>query len=128
MGRIILVVDDAWHCASTLEIALGAQTGMEVVRAAGAEEALTLLRSGEGLRVAALVTDLNMPGMTGFDLIRQVRAELPASLPIVVISGDPDSSTPGHVKALGADAFFSKPFSPSEVRTRLEQLIDASRT
>jgi DNA-binding response OmpR family regulator len=44
-------------------------------------------------------------------------------MPILVISGDTDPHTPERVRRLGADAFFTKPYSPGEVREKLEQLI-----
>jgi DNA-binding response OmpR family regulator len=129
MVDIILIVDDAVQCASTLEIALETIPGIEVAQLTDGEEALSFLRGPKGIRVAALVTDLNMPCMDGFELIRRVRSgDGPARLPIVVLSGDTDPRTPSRLRQLGADAYFAKPFSPSEVRTRLEQLIDVCQT
>jgi two-component system, chemotaxis family, chemotaxis protein CheY len=65
--------------------------------------------------------------MDGFDLIEAVRANPDhATLPILVISGDSDPRTPARLTRLGANAYFPKPYSPAEVRSRLEQLIDAS--
>jgi DNA-binding response OmpR family regulator len=70
------------------------------------------------------VTDVHLPDANGLDLVRWVRS-LPsaAKLPIVVISGDSDPDTPATSLGLGADAFFTKPFSPSVVRQKLEELI-----
>ena len=64
--------------------------------------------------------------MSGFDLIRRVR-EQPgyAHVPILVISGDSDPGTPERIRALGANAFFPKPYSPSAVRKKLETLLNA---
>jgi CheY-like chemotaxis protein len=83
--------------------------------------------------VAALVTDLNLadnggdagqPLSNGFDLIRKLRNEPRfAHLPILLISGDSDPMLPQRALAHGADAFFPKPYSPSAVRRKLEQLI-----
>jgi PleD family two-component response regulator len=65
--------------------------------------------------------------MDGFELIQAVRSHSgSAALPILVISGDSDPRTASRVEALGANAYFQKPFSPIEVRNRLEQLIYAS--
>ncbi len=76
--------------------------------------------------IGALVTDLNMPRMDGFELIERVRAQVRyARLPIIVVSGDADPRTPDRLARLGVDAFFSKPYSPAEVRRKLEQLLNA---
>ena len=73
------------------------------------------------------MTDLNMPRMDGFELIRRVRQDRRLSrTPIIVVSADTDPATPGRIADLGVDAFFPKPFSPAQVRRRLEQLLNAT--
>jgi CheY-like chemotaxis protein len=47
-----------------------------------------------------------------------------ALMPIMVVSGDNDPSTLERLVNLGASAYFPKPYSPSQVRQRLEELID----
>jgi CheY-like chemotaxis protein len=90
-----------------------------------ARQALDLLAKGGG--ICAVVTDLNLPSMDGFELIERVRSDSrTARLPIVVISGDSDPRTPERIYRLGADAFFGKPYSPAQVRQKLEQLLDAN--
>lgn len=90
-----------------------------------AQEALRLLNSGE-CAVSAVVTDLNMPRMDGFEFIERIRAEpRHRMLPIIVVSGDTDPGTPSRLRAIGANAFFPKPYSPAQVRLKLEQLLDA---
>ena len=85
--------------------------------------------SEAGNDVAAIVTDLNLgdlkqPHSDGFDLIRLLRADPRfAKLPILLISGDSDPLLPQRAIAQGADAFFPKPYSPSALRKKLEQLI-----
>ena len=72
-----------------------------------------------------IVTDLNMPRMDGYELIRRVRADQRLSgMPIIVVSADTDPATPQRIAALGVEAFFPKPFSPALVRRKLEQLLD----
>ena len=59
-----------------------------------AVEALRILDAGEA-HVHVIVTDLNMPRMDGFELIRRVRADRRLSnLPIIVVSADTDPATP----------------------------------
>ena len=90
-----------------------------------ARQALEWLASA-GCGVCALVTDLHLPAMDGFQLIERVRADSRnARLPIVVLSGDTDPRTPERIYRLGANAYFVKPYSPAQVRQRVEQLLDA---
>jgi len=125
-SRTVLIVEDAESCATTLEIALLAIPHIHIRVAPTARQALELLASAGG-KISALVTDLNMPAMDGFELIERVRADSrTARLPIVVISGDSDPRTPARLYRLGADAYFGKPYSPAQVRQKVEQLLDAN--
>ncbi|MCX6625453.1 MAG: response regulator [Acidobacteria bacterium] len=123
-ARTVLVVEDADICSATLEIALDSLAGISVRCFHAAEEAVRWLESEDA---CAVITDLDLPGMSGFELIEYVRRQPRYSrLPLVVISGDGDPRTPARVLAMGADAFFAKPYSPAGVRQKLEQLIDAA--
>ena len=125
-SRTVLIVEDAESCATTLEIALLAIPHIHIRVAPTARQALELLASAGG-KICALVTDLNMPAMDGFELIERVRADSrTARLPIIVISGDSDPRTPARLYRLGADAYFGKPYSPAQVRQKVEQLLDAN--
>jgi CheY-like chemotaxis protein len=65
--------------------------------------------------------------MNGLELVAQIRKDPRfCSLPILVVSADADPSTPGRALGLGANAYFAKPFSPSAMRKKLEELIYAS--
>ncbi len=122
--RVVLVVEDADDCSSTLEIALHAVKRLDVRFAQTAEDAMRVL---ERDAVAAVITDLHLPSMDGFELVSHVRGQARyARIPILVISGDADPETPRRALRLGADAFFAKPYSPAAVRQKLEELIDAS--
>jgi len=67
-----------------------------------------------------------MPRIDGYELIRRIRSQARfAAVPIFVISGDSDAETPHRLKTLGADAFFSKPFSPNAIRQALEERLYA---
>lgn len=123
MPRTILIVDDTHTCGDTLALALAAIPDFEVRMVTSAQEALHLVNS---VPLAAVVTDLHMPRIDGYELIQRLRAEPRfAAVPIVVISGDTDIETPGRLRRLGVDAFFAKPFSPNAVRQTLEQLLYA---
>jgi CheY-like chemotaxis protein len=122
LTRIVLVVEDADICRDTLEVALTKLPNLTVQSVTTAEEALAWLDTND---VCALVTDLHLPSMNGFELIEAVRRRpQKSSLPILVISGDSDPQIPTQVAHLGANAFFPKPYSPAEIRHTLEQLID----
>jgi CheY-like chemotaxis protein len=120
---IVLLVDDAEDCLAMLDMALQTLPGMEMRCAKSAEDALKVLALG---RISAVVTDLQLPAMTGFELITRIRQEPGLqALPIVVVSAATDPDAPMAALASGANAFFPKPFSPAAVRRKLEELMYA---
>jgi len=119
----VLLVDDAEDCLAMLDVALQTLPGVVVRCARSAEDALKVLALG---RISALVTDIQLPAMNGLELISRVRQEPGLdALPIVVVSAVADPAAPRAALASGANAFFPKPFSPSAVRRKLEELMYA---
>jgi len=125
-ARSVLIVDDSENAAATLEIALLSIPGLSVTLASSGLEALRILER-PGQPVQLIVTDLNMPRMDGFELIRRLRGDgRYTEIPIVVVSADTDPATPQRVAQMGVRAFFPKPYSPAEVRRKLEQILDGT--
>jgi CheY-like chemotaxis protein len=124
-SRSVLIVDDSANAMETLEVALLGIPGLAVMTASSGVDALRIL--GDTGAVGAVVTDLHMPRMDGFEFIRRLRGDTRLSAtPVVVISGDTDPATPERMAQLGVSAFFAKPFSPAEVRRKLEQILDGT--
>ena len=120
----VLIVEDSENSAVMLEMALADIPGVSVRLVTSGVEALRVL-NGDGARFRAIVTDLNMPRMDGFELIRRIRGDQRlCSTPIIVVSADTDPDTPERVAELGVSAYFPKPFSPAQVRRTVEQLLD----
>ena len=121
----VLIVEDSENSAATLEIAFLGIPGVSVLMASSAIEALRILRNGSAVR--AIVTDLNMPFMDGFELIRRLRQDGKfARTPIIVVSADTDPGIPERIAKLGVSAFFAKPYSPAQVRRKLEQILNGT--
>jgi len=114
----ILVVDDEPAIRRFLHTSLSAQ-GYRVHEAEDGASALASLRRSP---VDVLVLDLGMPGMDGFEVIRQLR-ESGSALPIVVLSVRADEA--GKVKALdmGADDYVTKPFGMDELLARIRAAV-----
>lgn len=124
MSRTVLVVDDADVCATLLEIALSGLPDALVRTARSASEALAILAQ-PGLDIAALVTDLQLPRVDGFELIQIIRSQpRHASLPVIVFSGLAAATVRDRLKALGVRACFEKPCSPGSIRRVLEDVLN----
>ena len=126
--RTVLVVDDSPQVAANLEIALTAGTDLTVEVAASAQEALAILRH-HGASIVALVTDLEMPTMDGFELIDLLRRDPRwAAMPIIVSSGTADPEAPRRAERLGANAYFAKPYSPMQLCKKLNSLLEGPKS
>jgi len=114
----VLVVDDEPAIRRLLHASLSAE-GHQIEEAADGQSALSLLGRNA---IDVLVLDLGMPGMDGFEVIRQLR-EQGSSLPIIVLSSRADEA--GKVRALdmGADDFVTKPFGMDELLARIRAAV-----
>ena len=110
----ILVVDDEPRIVKFLKIRLEA-SGYEVLAAGNGLQALEILRSQEP---DLLVLDLVMPGIDGFETLRQVRAV--SSIPVIILSAREASIDKIKGLEMGADDYLAKPFSPDELLARIE--------
>lgn len=123
MRGTILIVDDAETSGAVLEMACSSISGVEICVVCSARKAVRMLEDGSDIR--AVITDLQMPGMDGFELIRFIRSDTRYErLPVIVVTADTDPDTPGRARRLGANAFFTKPCSPAAVRQKLERLLE----
>jgi CheY-like chemotaxis protein len=123
MERTVLIVEDAETCSSILEIIFSSIHDLKVVTASSGDQAWELLEN-EHEPVRAIVTDLHMPGMDGFELMTKVRSHrVHHGVPIIVITGCTDVDAPEQARLRGANAVFLKPYSPARVREKLEQLL-----
>ena len=123
MERIVAIVEDRDDVAA-LEFAIGGITGVRVLRLSDGRGLMRALSSST-LELAALVTDLDLPFYNGFEILTAVRAhERYTQKPIVMITGDGRADACEMAKKLGANAFFTKPYSPIAIRRALEALMN----
>jgi two-component system KDP operon response regulator KdpE len=117
-GLRVLIVDDEPAIRKLLRTSLSARSYL-VTEAADGPSALAALQRNEH---DILVLDLGMPGIDGFEVIRQVR-ESGSSIPIVVLSVRADEA--GKVRALdmGADDYVTKPFGIDELLARIRAAV-----
>ncbi|MCB9764859.1 MAG: sigma-54-dependent Fis family transcriptional regulator [Alphaproteobacteria bacterium] len=118
----VLVVDDDHSLRQILGMLLE-RNGYQVVKAGSAEEAVKRLAAQP---FELLVTDYQMPGMNGIELIRQVRQEAAgedAELPIVMLTGVGKAQQAVEAIREGADDFIKKPFNNDEFLMVLRRVL-----
>jgi two-component system KDP operon response regulator KdpE len=119
-GERILIVDDEPQIRRAVKTALSGH-GYDVDVAEGGEEALTLIASRPP---DAVVLDLMMPEVDGFEVVRQVRGW--SSLPIIVLSARGEERSKVDALDLGADDYLTKPFGIDELLARLRAVLRRS--
>ena len=116
----VLVVDDDETLLELMQAILGA-SGIEMTAAASGEAGLAAARRA---RPALAILDVHMPGISGYEVCRVLRAEHGDALPIMSLSGERTESydrTAGLM--LGADDYMMKLFAADELLARVRTLM-----
>lgn len=123
MRERLLVVEDEQANREILERVLR-RAGFEIVLACDGEEAKRLLQKEN---FAVVVTDWNMPQMSGEQLARWIRkSPRLGRLPILMLTVRSEAEVQGF--ACGVDDFLPKPFTPKELIARVEKLLSLKGT
>jgi len=112
-GASILVVDDEREIVRALQGALTAH-GYTVLTASSGEEAIAIVTQH---RPDLLLLDLLLPGMSGLEVVRRMRAM--SNVPIIVLSVKEAEHDKVEALDLGADDYIAKPFGMKEVLARV---------
>ena len=117
----ILVVDDSPFMLKSVTFVLEKE-GYAVHKVKNGNDALTFLAKK---MVDIIITDLEMPNMTGFEFIEQIRADKKYdALPIVILTGKTGKAQQNKGTKLGANAFVGKPFKESDLMEVVNNFFD----
>jgi DNA-binding response OmpR family regulator len=116
-GETILIVDDEPTIVEVVELYLRRE-GFEVLTAADGQAALSAVQRQ---RPDLVVLDLMLPGMSGLDVTRQIRAG--GALPIIMLTARGEETDRVVGLELGADDYVTKPFSPRELVARVKAVL-----
>jgi FixJ family two-component response regulator len=119
---LIRIVDDDASVRRALTRLL-ASMGLRAEAYAGPTE---LLESEAATDVACLLLDVQLPGMTGFELHEQLCSTGPR-LPVIFITAHPDSGARERAERAGAIAFLEKPFDDEQLLASIRSAIERSR-
>ncbi len=110
----ILVVDDSQTMRLFIIFQLVKMLpNVEIVEAEDGQDALEKLGHFE---VDLILTDMNMPKLSGAEVIRSVRKDLNKAIPIIVITTNGEQMDREQGLALGANGYLTKPINPREFR------------
>lgn len=114
----ILIIDDSALSRRMMRRILE-EAGYEVIEAS---EGLSALEMFSLEKPHLVMLDLTMPGINGFDVLKQLKRINPAAK-VVIASADVQSMTKDQVYREGADGFVNKPYVPSEIIELVQTLL-----
>ena len=113
MGAKILIVEDDNYINNMIKDALE-MAGYECIQAFSGTEGLLLLKESPEL----VILDLMLPGKSGDEVIKQIKAE--CDIPVIVVSAKDSVDSKIELLRLGADDYLTKPFDIKELEVRVE--------
>ena len=117
-GSVLMLVEDDDAIGRLVKQYLEQQAGWRVLWLRTGEEAVAELRRHP---VRLVVLDVGLPGIDGFEVCRQVRAQ--SSVPIVMLTARDEEPDRVVGFELGADDYVPKPFSPRELEARIRAIL-----
>ena len=117
-GSVLMLVEDDDAIGRLVKQYLEQQAGWRVLWLRTGEEAVAELRRHP---VRLVVLDVGLPGIDGFEVCRQVRAQ--SNVPIVMLTARDEEPDRVVGFELGADDYVPKPFSPRELEARIRAIL-----
>jgi CheY-like chemotaxis protein len=111
MKRALLIDDDEVFCSHLVQVLIGHLKNCAVVTAGNGKDAVKIMGSS---RIDFVITDLNMPEMSGYEFISHTRVNYP-DMPILVMTGIKTPEVEERLRSLGVLRCIEKPFDPKEV-------------
>lgn len=116
MGLSVLVVDDSAVTRAVIKKSLS-MAGLDIGTIYEAANGLEALKVLEDSWIDLVFADLQMPEMNGVELVeRMAKDSLLVSIPVVVVSADPNQQRADELAKLGVRAFIRKPFRPEGIK------------
>jgi DNA-binding response OmpR family regulator len=116
----VLVADDDDDIRDLVAFRLD-RAGYEVLRAGDGQQALDLAKEH---RPDLAVLDVMMPKLTGYDVTRELRADAATSrIPVILLTARVQEADVARGFEAGADDYVKKPFSPQELKARVQAVL-----
>jgi len=120
MGKLVLLIEDEPNISEAIRFIL-TRDGFRVACHDQGGDALEVVRNQ---RPDALILDAMLPGRTGYDILRDLRAEpATASLPVLMLTARGQGRDRDLAAAAGASGFMAKPFSNADVLASVRALL-----
>lgn len=120
MNPEVLIIDDEWAVSRAISARLEASGFSTRIAPTGEEGLQSITESTPDV----VILDLRMPDIDGLEVLRRLRAEPNGlNVPVVMVTANVQDSVRGEAMALGARAFFGKPFDQRDLVETLRRLV-----
>jgi CheY-like chemotaxis protein len=121
--KVILAIDDMSEVLISINEILGEEYDVRLAK--NADAGLGLL---DREHVDLVLLDIEMPGISGVDLLRSIRhTPLLKEMPVVFITSNTSRITVQQVASLGIEGYITKPFAADKLRTRVAEILSAKQ-
>ena len=118
----VLVIEDSASVRRLIEVCLRALD----VELSSAEDGILGLAAARESLPEVIVLDIGLPGMDGWEVLGHLRSgEETKNIKVLVLTAHAQPEIAEQAAQGGADEFMTKPFRPTELRERIEKLLDA---
>ena len=124
-GKILIIEDDQ-DIRDILKLQLE-QGGHQVIEAKDGEEGIELMKKGSNLlQVGLIITDIRMPKVNGVEAIDYIKANAP-SIPIMVITGYPDTDLAVNLLQRGVKDYLVKPVEKETLLSKVSAILSSKQ-
>ncbi len=118
----ILVIEDSASVRRLIEVCLRVLN----VELSSAEDGISGLAAARASLPEVIVLDIGLPGMDGWEVLGHLRSDdATKNIKVLVLTAHAQPEIAEQAALGGADEFMTKPFRPTELRERIEKLLDA---
>lgn len=122
----VLIIDDESDVRDVLKLHLS-ENNYQIIEAENGQEGIELLKSEDNLiNVGVILCDIRMPKVNGVECIQYIRQEAPG-IPIVVVTGFPDTQLAVDLANQGVKDYLVKPVDKEKLLSTVEKLVAAGK-
>lgn len=123
---VVMIVDDQQTIRSLARMYLQLLGVGGILEASDGEEALKILLAPRNMAVNLIISDYNMPKLSGLSLLRAVRGYAPiASTAFIMLTGSADKELVMSAKQHGVNNYLIKPFTMATLKQKIEAVLGA---